>query len=130
MSVILSKADDYTKVSDNLQLAADITKKLEKHYPGYLWGVLFDEDGGVATITNETLQHPILSHHKYGYVLHLRRIHGDPDLRCVMRAGGEILERSRMHRSKPFDGIFPTHIDGVADKHQPIIGKDGNPLIF
>lgn len=130
MSVILERADSLTKVADGLQLAADITKKLEICYPGYLWSVFLDEDGGMVQIVNETLQHPLMTRHKYAYELYLARVHADPELKCIMRAGGEILERANMHRSKPFDGILPTRIDGVRDNHQPIIGLDGQPLVL
>jgi hypothetical protein len=117
------------KIADDLSLAARITNKLEKHYPGYLWGVLFDEDGGVVNIINETVQSPLATNLKYGYVLHMRTIHMDPDLKCVMRAGGEILERARLDRTRAINGEVPKFVDGIPDKHQPLLDHNGNPII-
>ena len=107
------------KVADDLALAKRITDKLEKEYPGYLWGVLFNEEGGVVQIVNESVQHPLRTNELYAFTLYLKRFDTDPDMKCVVRAGGEILERARLDRR--FNrGETPTRIDGVKEKHQPI----------
>lgn len=107
------------KMADDLQLVARIVKKLEEHYPGHLWGVLFDEDGGVVNIINETVQHPLMTNQLYAYTLKLKRFESDTDMKCVVRAGGEILERARLDRGW-WDGIYPTRVEGVKESHQPI----------
>ncbi len=70
-------------------LAMECAELLTRHYPGYPWMVNADckESGGIMTITN-----PMISQ-THGYVLHLTRVYSDPERRCVVRAGGEILER-------------------------------------
>lgn len=69
--------------------AADM---LHKHYPGYLWGVNVDSKGGVMKVFNLTLSG------QWGFVIKLAQL--DPEYRKVMRAGGEILERYRLSRSR------------------------------
>lgn len=106
-------------MADDLALAARITQKLSDCYPGHLWGVGFDEDGGVVNIVCETVQHPLLTNAQYAYTLNLSRFETDTDLKCVMRAGGEILERARLDRHR-FTGESPKFVDGVDKRHQPI----------
>ena len=108
-------------VACDTALAAEITDKLAKWYPGHLWGVLFNEDGGTVSIVCESVQHPLLTNRLYAYVLHLKTIYSDVDRKCVMRAGGEILERARLDRGAAKEGAFVTHVDGVKENHQPLI---------
>ena len=117
------------KIADDLALAARITQKLSDCYPGHLWGVGFDEDGGVVNIVCETVQHPLMTNAQYAYTLHISRFATDPDLKCVMRAGGEILERARIDRHR-FTGDIPKSVEGVLPKHQPILDKNGQVLTW
>lgn len=105
-------------VADDLGLAARITDVLAKHYPGYLWGVLFNEDGGVLHIINETVQDPIRTNRLYAYTLRIDRCKADPDLKCIVRAGGEYLERANLSRNR-YTGDVPVYIDGVPERFQP-----------
>lgn len=101
---------------DDVMTARKCAEALNRHYPGHLWAVHVDSDGGMVFIRN------LLISTVYGYRLHLSRVNGDPDLSCVMRAGGEILERGRMNRGGFKSGLddliesCPVTVDGI-DAH-------------
>lgn len=96
------------------ETAARIANKLNQHYPGHMWAVNVNsvETAGVVNIFNFAVSS------KYGYVLHLSTVQNDPTLKCVVKAGGEILERASFARGQA-KGEFATHIEGA--KHQPIM---------
>jgi hypothetical protein len=73
--------------------AADL---LEKHYPGWGWLLGPDEAGGVINI-----QAMLLSG-SWGYTLKIKDLHCDPQLRKVLKVGGELLERFG-YKAGPFD---------------------------
>ncbi|MDH3981292.1 MAG: hypothetical protein OES84_00150 [Kiritimatiellaceae bacterium] len=104
-----SKADLY-----DFQLAKECADKLHAHYPGHLWAVNVNSEltGGVVNIFNFAISS------RYGYVLHLTTVEADPTRKCVIKAGGEILERAHMARGKS-KGDTATVIDDIPDKHQP-----------
>lgn len=77
-------------------LVKNIADYLERHYPGWLWAVRPNEHGGVVTIYSLRLSG------KWGYLLHLKTVQQDPRMDCVIRAGGEVLERFKMRRG-PYD---------------------------
>jgi hypothetical protein len=68
-------------------LAMRILQKLLDHYPGHPWWVQIPPGQGVAYI-----KHTLLSR-TYGMVIHLSSLATDPDLKLVVRYGGEMLER-------------------------------------
>lgn len=88
---------------------------LERHYPGHLWAVFINSEktGGVMYIKNFRVSFI------YGYVLHLSNVYADPQLKCVVKAGGEILERAHMKRGRA-DGLLAKVVEGVKKRHQPI----------
>jgi hypothetical protein len=96
-------------------LAKNAADLLNKHYPNHLWAVHVnsEEKGGVMVIKNFSISF------RYGYVLHLNKL--DPEMKKVLMAGGEILERAKMKRGK-WNGLNATHIDGVKSSHQPYRG--------
>jgi len=110
----------FHKVGD-VALAKEILKKLVDQYPGYLWRVSVKDDKGqgIVEIINVTVSDELSTNADYAYVLHLTTIYEDPNLKCVMRAGGEILERAGLDRTM-FKGQKITHVEGVPDNHQPI----------
>jgi len=114
MSIIL-QPDDCNKLADDMALCYRAAEELNKHYPGHLWSTHLDENGGMMYIRNLAVSF------RYGYKLKLSRVYADPDLKCVMRAGGEILERARMARGW-WDGQDATYVEGIAPKEQPING--------
>ena len=71
-------------------LAKNAADTLHKHYPGHLWAVHVDETGGVMTVFNLMLSG------RWGFLLKIKDI--DPEMKKVMRAGGELLERYRVKR--------------------------------
>jgi len=101
----------------DMQMAMEITNVLQKHYPGYPWAVNVNsgETAGVVNIFNWAISS------RYGYVLHLTTVQNDPTLKCVVLAGGEILERGKLLRGEA-QGEFAEQIDGAPDKHQPTRG--------
>lgn len=107
----------------DLELATRAVNLLAKNYPGYHWRVWLhdDEFGGVMYVINMDVCAALFSNNLYGYVLKLSRVYGDPSLRCVLMAGGEILERARLIRGRS-NGAEPTHVDGIKPGQQPIKG--------
>ena len=72
-------------------LAKQSLATLEKHYPGWGWSVEVDDVQGTMVVRVGRI-----ATGKWGFMLHIKKV--DPEGRAVMRAGGEILERYRMHR--------------------------------
>ncbi len=101
---------------DDMMLCGRVADKLNNHYPGHLWATHLNSDklGGILVIRN------MAQSTRYGYVLHLSTIYADPDLKCVMRAGGEMLERAKM--SHEWDGEMAQHVEGIDAKEQPFNG--------
>jgi len=110
------------KLAD-IQLLNRVMAVLMTKYPGYQWraGVNDDRLGGVLYIMNLDINAAIYGNTPYGYVLKLTTVYADPALKCVMKAGGEILERARLARGQA-TGKEPIHIEGVKLHHQPIPG--------
>lgn len=71
-------------------LAKNVADTLNKHYPGHLWAVRIENS--VVHVFNLALSG------RWGFVLHKAKI--DPEMKVVMRAGGEILERYRVSRGR------------------------------
>jgi hypothetical protein len=67
---------------------------LETNFPGWAWAISPDERGGVITIRSMRLDA------RYGYLLHIAKIQDDVQLKAVLRAGGELLERAGVPRGK------------------------------
>jgi len=73
-------------------LLKNVMSTLHKHYPMHKWLCKVDEDGGVVSIYNLRFSGA------QGYLLHIGNM--DPNLKCVVNAGGEILERYRQRRGQ------------------------------
>ena len=65
---------------------------LERHFPRWLWQLRPDEHGGIVDIFSLRLSA------RLAYTLHLPTLQNDPNLRCIVKAGGEILERFGFRR--------------------------------
>lgn len=72
----------------DLNLMKQVGETLFKHYPGYQWGVIVQN--GVIDVLNMNLSG------KWGFRLLTKDL--DPDMKVIMRAGGEILERYKLKR--------------------------------
>jgi hypothetical protein len=102
------EAKDATR---EMRIAKQCADHLHQHYPGHLWAVNVNHDGGTVNIFNLALSN------LYGYVLHLTTVEHDPNLKCVMRAGGELLERAKLKAK--FQGLMPDEVEGMPDRYQP-----------
>lgn len=101
----------------DFELSKKIADMLNKHYPGHMWAVNVNSDKqqGVCNIFNFAISK------RYGYVLHLKTIQQDAKLACVIKAGGEILERADFIRGKA-RGDYAEYVEGVKKQHQPFKG--------
>ena len=104
---------EYQTVLD-MDLAKKVAERLHKDYPGHLWAVNVRD--GVCVIKNLRVST------QYGYVLYTTTIDADPDMKCVMKAGGEILERAAMARKRYEEGDQAVRVEGMKQKYQPIAG--------
>ncbi len=68
-------------------LVKEAADRLEREYPGWLWAIQPDERGRIVNIFSMRLSG------KWGYTLKIERLQNDPQLRHVIRAAGELLER-------------------------------------
>ena len=112
------KADLHHRVeAADKELAMQAMQVLSKHYPGHLWAVHVnsEDQGGVMVIKNYRVSF------MYGYILYLSTVYADPKLKCVIKAGGEILERANMKRGLS-ERENATVVDGVKSHHQPFNG--------
>lgn len=109
----LKTFDGHTYTGNDEILAKRAADLLNKHYPGHLWAVNVNSEstGGVMVIKNYRISY------RYGFTLHLNKL--DTELKKVVRAGGEFLERAHMRRGMA-RGNLASRIDGVPLKHQPI----------
>jgi len=103
----------------DVRLVAEALHKLVTHYPGYTWRVAVDDRPtvGMLDVYNEDVN-DVLGNQQYGYRIHLSTAYSDPNLKCVIMAGGEILERALLPRGWS-KGDIPKSIDGVEEQHQP-----------
>jgi hypothetical protein len=75
---------------DEVNMASRAAATLDSHYKGYKWQVALRD--GIAIVRNQALSPD------HGYFINLSQ---EPDFeRAVMRAGGEILERSKIARNR------------------------------
>lgn len=91
----------------DLVLARRYSDILTKHYPNHSWGVNVNSSQGMINITNFNFSG------KFGYRIRMSELHTHEDeVRVMIRAGGEILERFH-HPRKEFRPDI--HVDGKKD---------------
>jgi hypothetical protein len=73
-------------------LAKTCGEALEKRYPGWLWTINPDQEGGVIYIYSLRLSG------EWGYTIKIADIQNDPQAKEAIMAGGEILERYNIRR--------------------------------
>lgn len=80
-----------------LVLQNNLIKALHKAYPLWKdnWHIVIDTRGGIVQIRNTAISG------KMGFVMHIMQI--DPEMRKVVRAAGELLERYNIARKKGGD---------------------------
>lgn len=102
-------ANALTGPAVDVVLAKNAAEVLNKHYPGHLWGINVDGSTGVMQVFNLALSG------RWGFILKLDKI--DPELKAVMRAGGELLERYRVKRGAlNLDSIISLDRDFAGNK--------------
>ena len=122
---IIVKDGYKNKVVKGSQAIADLlvrqcAEKLIEHYPKYPWKVWLTSDHSILNVIC-----PMISWY-YGYVLHTKDVQEDPDLKCVILAGGEILERGRLARNSGVnldDTPPPTEFDLGGAKRVRLVDK-------
>ena len=111
MSQILTGLDDGASTIDchDMVLAKTAADALDKAYPGHLWAV--DVNGGMLNIRN------LLLSGEWGYRIKQASLFTASDLNArVLKAGGEILERFALARSRFSEaqyGDLKTNIAGL-----------------
>lgn len=75
-------------------MAKNLIARLESAYPAFvgMWRVTVNEVGGTVEVINLALSG------RWGFMLHINKI--DAEGRKVVNAGGELLERYRISRSR------------------------------
>lgn len=79
-------------IPEDQKLADRSAKLLIAHYPGYPWCVRCSSRQGILTVRLLIVGYEQFTS-LFHFVMHLKDVHADPNLRCVVRAGGELLER-------------------------------------
>lgn len=87
-------------------LCKQIGDYLEKTYGGWLWAVQPNEFGGVIAIRCLRL------HGQYAWMMRIKDIQDDPQLKFVREGAGQMLERFGMKRG-------PFHLSREALRHAP-----------
>lgn len=92
-SEIVTLAETKTGPSSlDYDLARRGAEALMRHYPQYLWATHCDNRTGMYDIKCLSLSG------NWGYRLKIADVQHESSMRCVIMAGGEILERYRMRR--------------------------------
>lgn len=113
---LISKNDDFSgsiiKPINSLMelMLLDVCNHLQKVHPKNFWHAM-STDGSTVAIRALDISS------KIGYVLHATTIQADPDLKCVTRAGGELLERAGLSRENK-GSMTATHLDTTASANQ------------
>lgn len=76
----------------DMVLAKRALALLLKHYPGHPWSVRVTSYQGILTVRLLIRGYERFTS-LFHYFIKLDLVHGDPNLKCVVRAGGELLER-------------------------------------
>ena len=95
------------------QVCSIVGQVLTKHYPGWKWYVECNRGTGVVVIKNLTI------HGDYGFILHLRALLNDRNLKLPILAGGELLERCNFPR-----GARPERLEAERDIKNNVIKLD------
>lgn len=104
--------NDFAEASPaDVALAVAAYHKLEQHYPGHSWRTNADHAQGVLTVQLQYFD-KLRRDANWGVRIKIHRLNSDPDLRSVVRAGGELLERYGLPRHRRADA--ETRVAAVA----------------
>lgn len=115
--LIGTKPAELDPAQNDFQWSKMIAEKLHEHYPGHLWAVRANSAklGGVVEIKNMAITNV------EGYLLLLSEVYADPSMKCIVRAGGELLERAGLKRgAADMEEIFSK----PRDLRNNMIGSD------
>lgn len=90
--LIGTKPAELDPEQNDFVMSKRIAEKLHEHYPGHLWACRANTQGGVVEIKNLAVTNV------KGYLLLLSEVYADPALKCIIEAGGEMLERAGLKR--------------------------------
>lgn len=76
------------------KLCSLVGQQLEKHYPGWRWLVECHQGTGIVTVKNLHISGD------YGFVLNLSDVLSDVEMKLPVIAGGELLERCSLPRTR------------------------------
>lgn len=76
----------------NETLCELVGDRLKNYYPGHPWGVKSELEHGIIKICLKGFE-------QWSYVIHAHRLKGDPAMKAVRDAAGEMLERFGMPRA-------------------------------
>lgn len=96
-TLILNDFDQLGIPAADAALAVAMYTKLEEHYPGHNWRTSADHKQGIASVHLQYLDR-LGKNARYGVLIKIGRLNSDPDLRSVVKAGGELLERFGLRR--------------------------------
>jgi hypothetical protein len=89
----------------DMEKAKEVGDTLAKHYPGHLWAVAVQ--GGVLAVKNLAISS------FYGFIIKHHDSFSASDLaKKAVVAGGEMLERAGIDRTKPWDGRMAERLEG------------------
>jgi hypothetical protein len=75
----------------NEAMCKRVGNKLAQTYPGHPFGVIAEVEHGIVKVCLQGFT-------QWPYVIKVDTLKGDPSLRSVVKAGGELLERLKMPR--------------------------------
>ena len=129
-SVLLDRGtslDDAAQEARDMAEAKRIGDHLFKVFPNHPWAVSVDTRQNWFSI-----RHLHLSD-RYGYSQKVSNLYGDPDLKCVTRAAGEILERFNIKRGlADFDAIdsLQTRVGITKGDYSNMPNNDKAPSVW
>ena len=88
-------SDDDVK---DIALCRKIWQVLDKHYQGHPWMVGADHRAGTVTIQLAYNDKVDWRFSRMGWILHINKLETPEELKKVMRAGGDMLERFNLKR--------------------------------
>lgn len=122
---IIIKGKDPEKFVTGSQAMAELLihsccEVLSKAYPHNIWHVGMSSDMSVIRIRCLNVDG------QYGYILHTTDVQSDPDFKCVMRAGGEILERAFISRDNTKELKIADKFDLQGVTNRRLIDKNNS----
>jgi len=99
----------------DISLAKNIAETLHAKYPGHLWAVNVNSEGGVVDIKNFRISS------RYGIRLLLNTLtpFDRTAMSLIVNSGGEMLERAKMPRGRA-TGELATDVEGIPNRHREI----------